>query len=91
MKVVLKPSILDEILTRIRDAESKGRKVDYILVTPEEMGEIAHQMRPDYLSCYNLKTITLTDRTDPSGPKRTFSSRYTLFGYPLYIVPHYFN
>jgi len=101
MKVVLKPSIIDEIYKRIRDAEMGHRKVDYILVTPEEFDEIRYQARPnlspvamDYRNPFaevSFKTVTLTDRTDPCGPKRTFASHNTLFGYPLYVVPNHFN
>ena len=100
MKVVLKPSILDAIYNRIKEADARNRKVDYILVTPEEFDEIRYEASPNIspLSMgrnpcaeVEFKTVTLTNRCDPHGPKRTFASHNTLFGYPLYVVPYYFN
>lgn len=98
MQVVLKPSVIDEILKKLTDAERMNRKVDYIRVTPEEMDEIHHHVHGAFSWQYRgdktdarYTTITLTDGRDPHGPKRTFASSYQLFGHPLYVVPNYFH
>jgi hypothetical protein len=93
MKVVLKPSILDEIYKRIRDAEMSHRKVDYILVTPQEYDDVRYQARPDLgLSPSSMPSDAKFQTIELDSPyqrysKIRFASHDTLFGFPLYVVP----
>jgi len=94
MKVVLKPSILDEIRKRIQEAMMNHRRVDYILVTPQEYDDVRNQVSPSWYgltsssmpSDATFKIIEL-DHAYERYAKRRFASHETLMGYPLYVVP----
>jgi hypothetical protein len=87
MQVVLKPSVLDEIHKRLSEADRRNRKVDHIIVSPEEYAELRGNIAcPPMFSqnpCVEMKTITLGRGLE----RMRFASRETLYDYPLYVVP----
>ena len=100
MQVVLKPSVIDAIHKRLAEAERQYRKVDHIIVTPEEFNEIKYMtdVRVSFLSPLSkvvdpymtFKTIELKHPTKV-GQRMRFASHETLFGHPLYVVPAEFT
>jgi len=92
MKVVLKPTVLDEIYERIDDATRRNRKVAHILVTPEEYAEIvrwsASPPRSANLSpsADKLPTILL-ENPHQNYAARRFTAHTKFLDLPLYVVP----
>lgn len=96
MKVVLAPSILDEIYRRIHDAERSRRKVEHILVTPSEYDQVCHEIRPHWMdmplsassaSETKFKTVSLLPKNQDYSRRLTFVPHGKLFGFDVYIVP----
>lgn len=96
MKVVLAPSILDEIYSRIRDAERSRRTVEHILVTPSEYGQVCREVRPHWMdmpmsgasaSEAKFTTVSLLPKNQDYSRRMTFAPHGKLFGFDVYIVP----
>lgn len=95
MKVVLKASICEAIHARLIEAQRRNRKVDYILVTPEEYADLRREVNSPlgwgHAPTDSFRTIEL------KNPSPTREYPYVRFpiagqyqGFDLFVVPSRF-
>jgi hypothetical protein len=89
MKAVFKKTALDRVMEIHHDALYKNKKIDYILVTPEEYDEIRHTCGSGVLDYgyhyYNMKTDSYTTSFETVELKRKHTTCHSQSPYARFM------
>lgn len=101
MKAVYKKTILDKLLELKYEADHKGKKIDYFLLTPQEWDELRNEREAFYHIQYPMGMSTpnsrptevtytyvdLKHRSDKYMTKRFMMIDMTIFGERIVVAP----